>query len=144
MVILDFGLRMRIEITPQRLHSDFVGKVTEISKENILLCYQCGMCSAGCPMSFAMDLPPHQIMRLAQLGLEEDIADSKTIWICASCFTCAVRCPRGINLCKVMEALRLITLRKNVDYIKPNRIPAEALAELPPIALIGAFRKLSA
>jgi heterodisulfide reductase subunit C len=137
---------MKIEISSEKLHSDFVNKVIEISGENLPLCYQCGMCSAGCPMAFAMDLLPNQIIRLAQLGFEEDIAKSKTIWICASCMTCTVRCPRGINVGKVMETLRLITLRKNiknVDYIKPNTIPAEALAEYPPIAMVGAFRKLT-
>ena len=134
---------MKVELSSQKIHSDFVNKVIEISGENLLLCYQCGMCSAGCPMAFAMDLLPNQIIRLAQLGLEEDIANSQTIWTCASCLTCAIRCPRGVNLAKVMEALRLITLRKNIDYIKPQRIPAQALAEYPPIALIGAFRKLT-
>lgn len=134
---------MKVEISSQRLSSDFVNKVMEISGEKLPLCYQCGMCSAGCPMAFAMDLLPNQIIRLAQLGLEEDIANSKTIWICASCLTCAIRCPRGVNLAKVMEALRLITLRKNIDYIKPQSLPPEELAEYPPIALVGAFRKLT-
>jgi heterodisulfide reductase subunit C len=135
---------MRIEISSQKLHSDFVNKVMEISGENLLLCYQCGMCSATCPMSFAMDLLPNQIIRLAQLGFEEEIAKSKTIWICASCLSCSVRCPRNVNVGKVMEALRLIILRKSakgVDYIKPDSISAEALAEFPPIAMVGAFRK---
>jgi len=135
---------MRIEISPHRLHSDFVKKVAEISGQDLLACNQCGKCSAGCPMCFAMDLLPNQIIRLVQLGIEEDIARSKTIWICASCFTCSVRCPRGVDLGKVMEALRLITLRKNVDYIQAANISAQRLSELPQIALVSAFRKHTA
>jgi len=135
---------MTVDISSQRIHSDFVAKVIEISGQNLLSCYQCGMCSAGCPMSFAMDLKPSQIMRLVQLGLEEDIAKSKTIWLCASCLTCSVRCPRGVDICKVMEALRLITLRKNIDYLELAKIPAEAIAELPQIALVSCFRKHTA
>jgi heterodisulfide reductase subunit C len=135
---------MKVEISAQRIHSEFVNKVLEISGQNLLLCYQCGMCSAGCPLSFAMDLPPNQIIRLAQLGIEEDISNSKTIWLCASCLTCAVRCPRGVDLAKVMEALRLITLRKNIDYIEPAKIPAEVLTEFPQIALVSSFRKHTA
>lgn len=95
-------------------------------------------------MSFAMDLKPSQIMRLVQLGLEEDIANSKTIWLCASCLTCSVRCPRGVDICKVMEALRLITLRKNIDYLELAKVPAEAITELPQIALVSCFRKHTA
>ena len=135
---------MRVEISPQRIHSDFVKRVEEISGQSLLSCYQCGKCSAGCPMAFAMDLLPNQVIRLVQMGLEEDIASCKAIWICASCLTCSVRCPRGVDLARVMEALRLITLRKNVDYVELSKIPAPDLTELPQIALVSSFRKLTA
>jgi len=135
---------MRIEISYQKLQSDFVKKVTEISGQDLLACNQCGKCSAGCPMCFAMDLLPNQIIRLVQLGIEEDIAKANTIWICASCFTCSVRCPRGVDLGKMMEALRLITLRKNIDYIQAANISAHRITELPQIALVSAFRKHTA
>ena len=133
-----------IEISSQRLHSDFVKKVEEISGQSLLSCNQCGKCSAGCPMSFAMDSLPNQVIRLVQLGLEEDIAGSKTVWICASCFTCTVRCPRGVDLAKVMEAVRLVTLRRNIDYMQASDLPIDTLSELPQIALVGGFRKHTA
>jgi heterodisulfide reductase subunit C len=134
---------MAIEISSKSVHGDFVTKVVEISGQNLLSCYQCGMCSAGCPMSSAMDLQPNQIMRLVQLGLQEEIVKSKTFWLCASCFNCAVCCPRGVDLCKVMEALKLIILRKNVYYLDPITIPSSTIAELPQIALVSSFRKLT-
>jgi Fe-S oxidoreductase len=93
-------------------------------------------------MSFVMDKAPNEIMRMVQLGLEEEIANSKTIWFCASCLTCTVRCPKGVDISRVMEALRLITLRKNVDFVAPSGIPPEAVAELPQIALVSGFRNL--
>jgi len=52
---------MRVELSSKKLHSDFVTKVEEISGEELPSCYQCGKCSAGCPMSFAMDLAPNQM-----------------------------------------------------------------------------------
>ena len=119
-------------------------KVKEISGEDILLCYQCGMCSAGCPISFAMDVLPNQIIQLVQLGLEANIAKSKTIWLCASCLVCAVRCPRGLDLSKVMEALRLISLRKNIDFVRLAETLPDTLAELPQIVLVSSFRKHTA
>ena len=135
---------MKTEILSQGRCGDFAKKVKEISREDILLCYQCGMCSAGCPIAFAMDLLPNQIIQLVRLGLEEDIAKSRTIWLCASCLTCSVRCPRGLDLAKVMEALRLISLRKNIDYIRLAEISHDALAELPQIVLVSSFRKHTA
>ena len=134
---------MRVEISPAGLHSEFVKKVAEISGQNLGFCYQCGKCSAGCPMSFAMDLLPNQVMRLVQLGMEEDIANSKTIWLCASCLTCTVRCPKGVDISRVMEALRVIALRKSFDFVELSEITPETIAELPQIALVSAFRKLT-
>jgi heterodisulfide reductase subunit C len=135
---------MRIQISSRTLQSDFVKKVAEISGQDLLACNQCGKCSAGCPMCFAMDLLPNQIIRLAQLGLEEDIAAANTVWLCASCLTCTVRCPRGVDLGRVMEAIRLVTLRKNIDYVGASSIPGETAGELPQIALVSGFRKHTA
>jgi heterodisulfide reductase subunit C len=135
---------MRIQISSRMLQSDFVKKVAEISGQDLLACNQCGKCSAGCPMCFAMDLLPNQIIRLAQLGLEEDIAAANTVWLCASCLTCTARCPRGVDLGRVMEAIRLVTLRKNVDYVGATNIPKETAGELPQIALVSGFRKHTA
>jgi heterodisulfide reductase subunit C len=135
---------MRVQVSSRTLQSDFVKKVAEISGQDLFACNQCGKCSAGCPMCFAMDLLPNQIIRLAQLGLEEDIAASKTVWLCASCLTCTVRCPRGVDVGRVMEAIRLVTLRKNVDYVGASDIPKDKIGELPQIALVSSFRKHTA
>ncbi len=62
-------------------------------------------------------------------------------WVCASCQNCGVICPRGIDLPRVMEALRLVTLRKNINYIEPSEIALEAFGEYPQIAFVAAFRK---
>jgi heterodisulfide reductase subunit C len=94
-------------------------------------------------MSFAMDLLPNQVMRLVQLGLDEDIASCKTIWLCASCLACTVRCPKGVDIARVMEALRLLSLRKNIDFVSPSQMGQEAIAELPQIALVSGFRKFT-
>jgi heterodisulfide reductase subunit C len=134
---------MRIDLSRERLQSEFVGRVAEISGQDINLCYQCGKCSAGCPMSFAMDLLPNQIIRAVQLGLEEDLASSRTVWLCASCLTCSVRCPKGIDIARVMDAVRQVTLRKSVDYVDPAQMEPEAIADLPQIALVSGFRKLT-
>ena len=61
---------------------------TEVRKESGVQfnrCYQCLTCTLGCPLRFAMDIPPNEIVRLAQLGMKDDILNSSTIWVCASC-----------------------------------------------------------
>ena len=74
--------------------------------EDACRCYQCQKCSAGCPMTFAMDYPPSQIMRMIQLGQEDELLASKTIWVCLTCNTCSIRCPNDIDIALVIDALR--------------------------------------
>jgi len=90
-----------------------------------------------------MDVPPNQILRLAQLGATDEILNCETIWICSACLQCSSRCPKGVDVAKVMEALRAINLRKRMGNLTPEGIDAEDLKELPPIALVSAFRKLT-
>ncbi len=134
---------MTIKIVPRRMRSDLVRKVREISGENLQVCMQCGLCSGSCPQFERFDIYPRKVMRLAQLGLIDDLLSSETAWRCAACHSCEARCPRGVSLAKVMETLRQITLRTNEDYVMPNRVPAETLADMPPIALVAGFRKFT-
>jgi heterodisulfide reductase subunit C len=132
-----------VTISPKRLRSEFVRKVKELSGQNLQLCYQCGMCSGNCPAAANMDISPRRIIELARLGLDEEIAGSKTVWTCASCLACTVNCPRGFDLSKVMEAIRLLTLRKNIDHIRPEDISPKQRCELPQIAMVSGLRKFT-
>jgi len=134
---------MSITVSPKRLRGEFVRKVKELSGENLQLCYQCGMCSGVCPAAPDMDLSPRQVIELARLGMQEEIAESKTVWICATCLACTVNCPRGFDLSKLMEAIRLLTLRKNVDHVRPEQIPPEERDDIPQIAMVSGLRKFT-
>jgi len=134
---------MSVTVSPKRLRREFVKKVKELSGQNFQLCYQCGMCSGVCPAAANMDLSPRRIIELAKLGFEEEIADSKTVWTCASCLACTVNCPRGFDLSKVMEAIRLLTLRKNIDHVRPEDISPQDRRELPQIAMVSGLRKFT-
>ena len=90
----------------------FAREVKERSQAHLERCYQCVACSSGCPVAYAMDYAPHQILRMAQLGLKDRVLDSTTIWLCASCETCATRCPNDIEIVQVMDTLRAIALRE--------------------------------
>ncbi|HDD43771.1 MAG TPA: heterodisulfide reductase [Candidatus Desulfofervidus auxilii] len=120
---------------------EILRKIEDISGENVFACYQCGMCSAGCPMAPEMDILPNQVLRLLQIGAIEEVLETRTVWLCASCFTCSARCPKGVNLAKLMEGVRIVILReKNKDYFKPEEMIKEPL---PAIALVSALRKFT-
>ncbi len=122
-------------------NNEILRKIEEISGENVFACYQCGKCSAGCPMVAEMDLLPNQIIRFLQIGAGEAVLEKRTIWLCASCFTCAARCPKGVNLAKLMEGVRATILRQsNSDQVAP---PEMVKKPLPQIALISAMRKFT-
>ena len=125
--------------------SSFVAGVEKAAAQKLLACYQCGKCSAGCPMAAYMDILPNQIVRMAQLGMEKQLLASRTIWTCVSCLTCNSRCPKNIKIAEVIESLRETALRNGQrdDRLKIWEISPEVRADLPPIATISAMRKLS-
>jgi len=134
---------MVFPLSKENIRGRFVNKVLELSGQDIFACYQCGKCSALCPSLERMDLLPNQLVRMVQFGRKE-VLRSKTIWICSSCFSCAVECPKGIDIASLAEALRLMQLRLNVDHLDLKKISTEDLEELPPIALVGGARKFTA
>ena len=116
--------------TKKPLSGDLTSWETEI---NVQDCYQCQKCSAGCPVAFAMDFKPNQIMQMVALGMKDRVLSSKTIWVCASCYTCSTRCPNDIDIAKVMDWLRQSALQEGVT-------PAEKEAPLFHAAFLESVR----
>jgi heterodisulfide reductase subunit C2 len=92
--------------------------IESMSKQQISTCYQCQKCTNGCPMTFAMDINPHQVIHKIQLGLIDELISSDTIWVCATCETCTARCPNDIDIAHVMDTLRHLSIKKGV---KPSQ-----------------------
>lgn len=88
---------------------DFVRKVESLSGTSVRRCFQCGKCSAGCPMATFMEHPPNRVVRLLQLGQWQRILAGRSIWFCASCETCSTRCPNKVHLASIMDALRKLS-----------------------------------
>lgn len=86
-------------------------------KEEVKLCYQCGKCTGGCPIAPFMDYTPNKLIRFIQLDRIDMVLKSKTIWLCASCKTCSVRCPKNVDLARIMNKLKVISGEK---HIKPG------------------------
>ncbi len=89
-------------------------------------CIQCGSCTGSCPVSYAMDISPRQIVALFRAGFLEEILRSRSIWMCASCYACTVRCPAGIRVTDNMYALKRVASRL---HVLPRHFPAHVIAE---------------
>lgn len=84
-------------------------RIAEGSGVDVSHCYQCGKCTAGCVLASDMDYPPNYIMRLLQTNNQENyrkVLSSGAIWICLSCENCIARCPKEVDIPKVMDYLR--------------------------------------
>ncbi len=119
---------MKAILAADALRPKLLAEVERRSGQSVRECYQCGKCSAGCPIfgdpdGNDMDLPPNQVMRLLQLGLGETALRSRTIWLCAGCATCTTRCPREVDLASIMEALRIMALEEGITPPGLRNIP---------------------
>jgi quinone-modifying oxidoreductase, subunit QmoC len=109
------------------LRDAFLKQVEGIpSGEKIKECIQCGTCTGACPVSAWMDITPRQIVALFRAGMIEEILQSRAIWICASCYSCRVRCPSGILVTDMMYALKRLAMDKK---IYPDSFPVYALSK---------------
>ena len=88
--------------------------------ENINLCIQCGTCSGSCPNIDYMDYSPRKLIAMARAGFREEVLTSNTMWVCASCYLCTVRCPRNIKITELMHALESIALRHGLSHKKTS------------------------
>jgi len=107
--------------------------IREECGENVYECYQCERCSSGCPTVSAMRYRPAQMMRLAQFGLEQALAQDPSIWRCVGCDSCTEHCPWNLSVRRLVEIMRqkvmqewylnggIDTLGENPDLIKGVR-----------------------
>jgi heterodisulfide reductase subunit C len=83
-------------------------------------CIQCATCTSSCPAAHAMDLSPHQMWRMVQYGLADNVLHSKTMWLCSLCYRCQVRCPRGIPLTETITRLKEVALQRGMVHLRES------------------------
>ena len=89
----------------------------EISKipgaEKIMRCFQCGTCTAGCPVArFSDSYRPRRLARMIQLGLKDKVLSSDTIWFCSACSTCVDHCPQDVKFVDVLRVIQNIAIKE--------------------------------
>jgi heterodisulfide reductase subunit C len=136
---------MRVQLSSDLLRDALLKRVERLSGQKFLSCYQCGRCSAGCPVVDEMDVLPNEIIRYLQLGQLEPALASKTIWICASCLQCASRCPRGVEFSSICDALRQTVLRRRLSQpsVDADEVTPVLVSDAPQMGVVGALRKLN-
>lgn len=102
------------------LRSEKIGIGEVFLDSNYNSCYQCYKCSSGCPVNEWMDKKPAQLMLLLQLGRVDEVLNSKSIWFCASCWSCEVRCPNGINITEIIDQLRIAAQKGKYSVAEKN------------------------
>ena len=117
-------------------------QILRISGVNPKKCMKCGKCSATCPAYDEMEYHPHQFVTMVQKGRIEELMQSKSIYMCLSCFACLERCPRNVEPAKLIEAVRLAVVRQQgMNHRKPDDVPALLNSDLPQQAIVTAMRK---
>ena len=90
-------------LKPGKSLSDIIETETGI---NVYACFQCKKCTNGCPVTFAMDIYPDQVIRFVQLGMIDRVIRCSTIWLCSACETCTTRCPNEVDIAGIMDYLK--------------------------------------
>ena len=118
--------------------------VLQITGVNPRKCMKCGKCSGACPAYDEMEYRPHQFVAMVERGQIERLMESKSLYKCMTCFQCLERCPRNVEPARLIEAVRLMAIRRQgMNHFKPEAIPPVVDESVPQQLLVSAMRKYS-
>ncbi len=111
----------------------------ELRRRNLLNCIQCMKCTSGCTALKLLELKPHEIVKLANLGFVDELSSSETIWTCVTCLKCIERCPQKAS------PYHLIMTLRNVAVKRETRIPdgyLKAVSQILETGLADSIQKV--
>ena len=92
-------------VVPLKEASDMI---RDAGGEAFNLCFQCGLCTVSCPWNNVRSFVPHKMICQAKFGLAD--IDDEEWWLCSTCNMCVSRCPRGVSITDIIQAVRAIVL----------------------------------
>lgn len=126
MKIEDIKVPGKLSLKEEELKASFLRQMETIpNAKKIKSCIQCGTCTGSCPVSYAMDISPRELIALFRAGDLETLLNSKSIWVCASCYSCQTRCPSMIKVTDIIYALKRLAMEKG---IYPPQFPVHSLS----------------
>ncbi len=124
------------------MHNNDKEQILRSSGVNVLKCMRCGKCSGTCPSYGEMEYHPHQFVYMVEKGEIDKLVNSPSIYKCLTCLACVERCPRGVEPAKIVEAVRLLAVRRQGEnHLKAEDIPCVVDDDTPGQLLVSAFRK---
>ena len=109
-----------LEFRPGETQS-MVKEVTERSGQNLIACYQCRRCAAGCPVGEETGyVTPDRLIRMILLGDREAALSNELVWKCVSCYTCGTRCPNEIQTARITETLKQMSKEEHMAPLAPK------------------------
>ena len=110
----------RIDLTGPALDRAFMHALAP-ARETLRNCMQCGSCTATCASAFAMDYTPRQLWHMSRLGLKDEVLNSGTLWLCSTCYSCTLRCPRDLPLTETIGTLKRLATQEHIRGFKESR-----------------------
>jgi heterodisulfide reductase subunit C len=106
---------------------EFTAEIAANGGASVMLCFQCGTCTAGCPSGKITAYRIRKLMRAAQLGLKDETTGNEDLWQCTTCYTCSERCPRDVQIVDVVTALRNIAVANGKMYEGHKKVAANLI-----------------
>jgi heterodisulfide reductase subunit C len=110
----------RVDLTGPTLDRSFMNTLAP-AREALRTCMQCGSCTATCASAYAMDYTPRQLWHMIRLGLKDEVLNSKTLWLCSTCYSCTLRCPRDLPLTETIGTLKRLAVQEGIRGYKESR-----------------------
>ena len=102
------------------LSQPLIQEVMDRSGQNLLACYQCRRCAAGCPVGEETGLTPDRLIRMIIFGEKEEALNNLLVWKCVACYTCGTRCPNNIQTARINETLKQISKEAHIEPLLPK------------------------
>lgn len=102
------------------LSKTLLQEVMDRSGQNLLACYQCRRCAAGCPVGDETGVTPDRLIRMILFNEKDDAFNNLLVWKCVACYTCGTRCPNNIQTARINETLKQMSKEAHIEPLNPK------------------------